>query len=73
MKITIQIPKFLHELFGTQQNRSELILIILFTIISTLLVAWFTAPYWQTLTWVSKSGLMAALSGHIRRRRCQSQ
>jgi hypothetical protein len=52
MKTMIQIPKFLHELFGTQQNRSELILIILFTITSTLLVAWFTSPYWQTLTWV---------------------
>jgi hypothetical protein len=52
MKSTIQIPKFLHELFGTQQNRSELILILLFTILSTLLVAWFTVPYWQTLTWV---------------------
>lgn len=51
MKKTIQIPKFLYELFGTQQNRSELVLIILFTIISTLLVAWFTAPYWQTLEW----------------------
>lgn len=51
MKTTIEIPKFLHELFGTQQNRTELILIILFTITSTLLVAWFTAPYWQTLTW----------------------
>jgi hypothetical protein len=51
MKKTIQIPKFLHELFGTQQNRSELILIILFTITSTLLAAWFTAPYWQTLVW----------------------
>jgi hypothetical protein len=51
MKTMIQIPKFLHELFGTQQNRSELILIILFTITSTLLVAWFTIPYWQTLTW----------------------
>jgi hypothetical protein len=44
MKTTIQIPKFLHELFGTQQNRSELVLILLFTITSTLLVAWFTAP-----------------------------
>jgi hypothetical protein len=51
MKTTIQIPKFLHELFGTQQNRSELVLIILFTITSTLLVAWLTASYWQTLTW----------------------
>jgi hypothetical protein len=51
MKTTIQIPKFLHELFGTQQNRCELVLILLFTIFSTLGVAWFTAPYWQTLTW----------------------
>lgn len=51
MKTTIQIPKFLHELFGTQQNRCELVLILLFTITSTLLAAWLTAPYWQTLTW----------------------
>ena len=51
MKTTIQIPKFLHELFGTQQNPFELVLIILFTIISTLGVAWFTAPYWLTLAW----------------------
>jgi hypothetical protein len=52
MKTTIQIPKFLHELFGTQQNRSELVLILLFTITSTLLSAWFSAPYWLTLKWV---------------------
>ncbi|MDP2814940.1 MAG: hypothetical protein Q8N92_10890 [Erysipelotrichaceae bacterium] len=51
MKTKIHIPKFLHELFGTQQNRSELVLIILFTITSTLLVAWFTASYWLTLAW----------------------
>lgn len=51
MKAMIQIPKFLHELFGTQQNRSELILILLFTIFSTLGVAWFTVSYWQTLAW----------------------
>jgi len=51
MKTTIQIPKFLHELFGTQQNRCELVLILLFTITSTLGVAWFSASYWQTLTW----------------------
>jgi hypothetical protein len=52
MKTTIQIPKFLHELFGTQQNLYELVLIILFTIISTLGVALYTSSYWLTLTWV---------------------
>ena len=51
MKTTIQIPKFLHELFGTKQNRCELILILMFTLISTVGVAWITTPYWQTLTW----------------------
>ena len=54
MKTTVHIPKFLHELFGTQQNRSELVIILLFTIISSVLVAWFTAPFWLTLAWYQR-------------------
>lgn len=51
MKTYIRIPKFFHELFGTHQQRSELILILLFTVTATLATAWSTAPYWLELKW----------------------
>lgn len=51
MKTSVRIPKFLHELFGTHQQRTELILILLFTVTATLAAAWSTAPYWLELKW----------------------
>jgi len=51
MKTLVPIPKFLHELFGTHQHRTELNLIIIFTITSTLAASWTTAPYWLELKW----------------------
>ncbi len=51
MKGSISIPKFFHELFGTHQQKPELILILLFTVLATLSTAWITAPYWVELKW----------------------
>lgn len=51
MKTVVRIPKFFHELFGTHQQPSELILIILFTVTVTFAAAWSTAPYWMGLKW----------------------
>ena len=51
MKTIIRIPKFFHELFGTHQQPSELILIIIFTVTVTFAAAWSTAPYWLELKW----------------------
>lgn len=74
MKPSIKIPKFFHELFGSHQLTSELLLILCFTLTSTLLVAWTTTPYWITLKWYQNmvlwlmflditGGVVANLSG----------
>lgn len=44
----ITIPKFFHELFGKKQNPLELALVILFTLLATLTVAWQDTTYWQS-------------------------
>ena len=41
----------MHELFGTHQQPTEFILIILFTLTATLATAWTTASYWLGLNW----------------------
>lgn len=51
MKTSVRIPKFLHVLLGTHQQRTELILIVIFTLTATLVVSWATAPYWLELKW----------------------
>jgi len=50
MKKVILIPKFFHELFGTEQRLSELILILIFTVTATLVTALSTTTYWQSLS-----------------------
>lgn len=58
MKTSIRIPKFFHELFGHHQQKSELILILLFTATTTAIVAWFTSTYWLELKWYQNLTLL---------------
>lgn len=51
MEKQVRIPKFFHELFGSSQQTSEMLLTLGFTITATLAAAWFTAPYWMGLEW----------------------
>lgn len=47
----ITIPKFFHELFGRQQRKSELIIVIVFCALATALSAYAFAPYYTQLLW----------------------
>ncbi|GGE68511.1 hypothetical protein [Priestia taiwanensis] len=47
----VKIPTFFHELFGSQQSKSEFVLVIAFTIVSTSVVGLFTLDYWAGLQW----------------------
>lgn len=47
----IKIPKFFHELFGKEQLLIEVILVVLFTIVSAVAVGYMTKGYWTTLKW----------------------
>ncbi|HBW14333.1 MAG TPA: hypothetical protein DEF30_11000 [Proteiniclasticum sp.] len=51
MKTSIRIPKFLHELFGIQQQRTEFIIIVVFAATATLLTFLSTSSYWLQLKW----------------------
>ena len=43
----INIPKFFHELFGTEQYKFEVVLVFFFTIVSTFTVGYVTKDYWM--------------------------
>ncbi|CAM4311277.1 hypothetical protein BAMA_23015 [Bacillus manliponensis] len=47
----VRIPKFFYELFGGEQFKSELTIIITFTIFSATVVGLLTIDYWSTLKW----------------------
>jgi len=51
MNQVINIPKFFHELLGSHQTKSEVLTVALFTTLSTLILAWLSRDYWQSLTW----------------------
>ncbi|UTR15432.1 hypothetical protein MM221_02220 [Salipaludibacillus sp. LMS25] len=50
----VDIPKFFHELFGTEQIKSELVIVIIFTLVSGLVVGVVTRDYLVELTWYQK-------------------
>lgn len=47
----IRIPKFFHELFGSEQLKSELALVIFFTVFSASVVGILTIDYWVAHKW----------------------
>lgn len=47
----INIPKFFHELFGSQQRLSELVIVTVFVTLATSLSAIAFAPYYLSLAW----------------------
>ncbi len=51
MKTKIKIPKALHELFGEEQIKSELLAIIIFSVVSFIALIFGTQDEWIRLEW----------------------
>ncbi|MCR6107407.1 hypothetical protein HXA34_13960 [Salipaludibacillus agaradhaerens] len=47
----VNIPKFFHELFGTEQKKSDLAIVIFFTVLSGIIVSVVTKDFLMALTW----------------------
>ncbi|MCR6111459.1 hypothetical protein HXA35_14005 [Bacillus sp. A301a_S52] len=47
----VNIPRFFHELFGTEQKKSDLAIVIIFTVLSAIIVSVMTKDFLKELTW----------------------
>lgn len=61
MSNNVKIPKALHELFGEEQIKSELLITIAFTIVSFLVLIIGTQAEWLGLAWYMKGLLFVLL------------